>query len=257
MHLQYNNDHHQSAGIEHAVALAVQISNKEISTALRLAANCSMATIDEQKDNDSKGLDTVVRREAKDTGLLPDVAPKNESQVVEMERSMSTRIEFAPAQISTLLNSNASSTDITSEQHFDAQSTTIPVTLSNFELFPDLPTELRLRIWRFAGLVPQLVTLIDDGKNRRYLCGVQKNGLLFVNKEANEEVIKVRYVELLAPHSSKCVILFGAMADPHDLDPTTTLDRVEPQSSTSTRKLIAFTFLAMPLIAKSGIHSIP
>ena len=63
-----------------------------------------------------------------------------------------------------------------------------------FELFLKLPIELRLRIWQYAAWHPRVIAIKDDyNPTHMALCGSNARcPLVRVNKEAREEVVKIK-----------------------------------------------------------------
>tara|TARA_R110002060_G_scaffold52463_1_gene63328 strand:+ start:795 stop:1289 length:495 start_codon:yes stop_codon:yes gene_type:complete len=64
----------------------------------------------------------------------------------------------------------------------------------DFELFPELPIELRLRIWGYAAWHPRVIAIKDDyNPTHMALCGSNARcPLVRVNKEAREDEVKTK-----------------------------------------------------------------
>lgn len=61
-----------------------------------------------------------------------------------------------------------------------------------FHPFPRLPIELRIKIWKHAAAIPQIIGLRDSYKNSGFVTAVSGCPLLQSCKEARQEVLKTR-----------------------------------------------------------------
>jgi hypothetical protein len=93
-------------------------------------------------------------------------------------------------------------------------------TLSEFELFPKLATELRLKIWNFAAYQPRLIEVEHARNAHRSLSVTTQSRLspvvLRVCKESREEGLKVyslTYFEVQRPPNIEYAIYYNPLSD--------------------------------------------
>jgi hypothetical protein len=68
----------------------------------------------------------------------------------------------------------------------------IPPSSRQFTLFPELPTELKLKIWEFALLAPRVIPVKDNGIGQPHMLRTtgRQSSITHVNREARGVALK-------------------------------------------------------------------